>query len=66
MARYYVNNKAQEKGEHEVHKSGCDDMPADKTDLGEHSNCQSAVIEAKKTHSNVDGCFYCCNECHKI
>lgn len=64
MDKYYVNDKAQSSGEHEVHKSGCSYMPSNKTDLGYHKDCHSAVKEAKKTYSNVDGCYYCCNECH--
>lgn len=66
MAKYYVNNKAQAiSGDHEVHKSGCDKMPSDTKDLGEHSSCHSAVKEAKKTYEKADGCYYCSNECHK-
>lgn len=64
MAIYYVNNNAQPNGDHEVHKSGCSWMPTDKKNLGEHSNCQSAVREAKKTYPQSNGCFYCSNECH--
>lgn len=64
MARYYVNNKAQSNGDHEVHRTGCSYMPDDKRYLGEHSNCQSAVIEAKKTYWRSNGCYYCCKECH--
>jgi hypothetical protein len=64
MSRYYVNNRPQSTGEHEVHKTGCSYMPTDKKDLGEHSSCQSAVREAKKTYPNSDGCYYCIPECH--
>jgi hypothetical protein len=67
MAIYYVNENAQPTGEHEVHKTGCSHMPdaSNRKNLGEHATCQSAVKEAKKTYTNVDGCFYCSNECHK-
>lgn len=65
MSRHFVNDHAQPTGEHEVHKEGCGFTPILKTDLGYHSNCQSAIEEAKKKYSNVDGCYYCCNPCHK-
>lgn len=64
MARYYVNNKAQANGDHEVHTTGCSHMPSDKKDLGDHDNCQSAVREAKKTYKQSNGCYWCCRECH--
>ena len=59
MARYYVNNSAQNNGDHEVHKEGCY-----KKDLGLHSNCSTAVKEAKKTFSQSNGCIICSPECH--
>ncbi|HCS21252.1 MAG TPA: hypothetical protein DIW47_11945 [Bacteroidetes bacterium] len=64
MARYFINNKAQANGDHEVHKQGCTFMPADKTELGEHSNCYSAIIIAKDSYSRVNGCYFCSKECH--
>lgn len=66
MAKYYVNDNAQSNGDHEVHKEGCIHMPllSNRTYLGEYTNCQDAVREAKKKHSKSNGCFYCCNACH--
>lgn len=64
MARYYVNNRAQTNGDHEVHKEGCSRMPSDKKYLGSFESCKEAVKEAKKTYSKADGCYYCCNACH--
>lgn len=66
MPRYYVNQRAQSTGEHEVHKEGCTYLPEpqNRKDLGFHPDCHSAVREAKKTYDNVDGCFFCCNPCH--
>lgn len=66
MDRFFVNDIAQPSGEHEVHKEGCSDMPSmlNRTDLGMHSNCISAVRKAKEKYANVDGCFYCSNACH--
>ena len=64
---YYVNKNAQPTGEHEVHSSNCPYLPtiANRLYLGMFDNCAEAIREARKYYSNVDGCYYCCNECHK-
>ena len=66
MAKYYVNNNAQSNGDHEVHVEGCPYLPliVSKTALGDHSNCHSAVTEAKKHHRQSNGCATCCRACH--
>ena len=66
MAAYYVNENAQDTGEHEVHEVDCSHMPKpeNRTYLGDFTNCKDAVKEAKKIYNNVDGCYYCCNPCH--
>ena len=64
MKKYYVNNRAQSNGDHEVHVENCDNMPSDKKSLGEHSSCDSAVREAKKTYLTANGCKNCCPSCH--
>lgn len=64
MKTYYVNNKAQSNGDHEVHTSDCTYLPSDKKHLGEFSNCTDAVKEAKKTYSKSNGCKTCSNACH--
>lgn len=64
MARYNVNNNAQANGDHEVHKEGCIYTPSDKTDLGYHNSCHSAVRQAKTIYSTANGCKTCSNECH--
>ncbi len=67
MPYYYVNKNAQSTGEHEVHTTSCNHGPlyeSNKQSLGSHSDCKSAVQAAKQYYSNVDGCYYCCNECH--
>jgi len=66
MPRYYVNRNEQPNGDHEVHKEGCDWMPEDENRkyLGNFDNCSDAVKEAKKTYSQSNGCYYCCNACH--
>lgn len=66
MARYYVNDNAQNNGDHEVHEEACSFLPSaiNRTYLGSFTNCRDAVREAKKRHSKVNGCFYCSNSCH--
>ncbi|MFH6985273.1 hypothetical protein [Marinoscillum luteum] len=66
MTKHYVNKKAQANGDHEVHKAGCIYMPSEENRkyLGEFSNCEDAVKEAKKSYKQSNGCYYCCNECH--
>jgi len=64
MSLYYVNNRAQSNGDHEVHKSDCTYIPTDKKYLGSFSSCRDAVAEAKKTYSQSNGCKTCSIECH--
>lgn len=68
MHRFIVNRNAQPTGEHEVHDldAACIRLPdsENRRGLGEFSSCQGAVIEAKKLYSSVDGCYYCCPDCH--
>ncbi|PJJ07036.1 hypothetical protein CLU83_0168 [Flavobacterium sp. 1] len=64
MKTYYVNNKAQSNGDHEVHTSDCIYIPSDKKYLGQFSNCDDAVKEAKKTYTKTNGCYTCSNACH--
>ena len=66
MNFYYVNDNAQNNGDHEVHTDQCSFLPAaaNRTYLGYFTNCKQAVGEARKKHSQVNGCYYCCNPCH--
>lgn len=66
MAQYYVNQNAQENGDHEVHRGGCNYMPlpANRIVLGDHWNCRAALAVARLSFTRVDGCYYCCPECH--
>ncbi len=66
MPYYLVNRNAQPTGEHEVHESNCGHMPdlLNRQDLGFHGTCKGAVQAAKSYYDNVDGCYYCCNDCH--
>ena len=68
MANYYLNNNAQPTGEHEVHKDGCSwlNLVLSKTNLGYCNNCHEALVKARslKPFWDIDGCKYCCPDCH--
>lgn len=66
MTKYYVNEISQPNGDYEVHTKNCDNLPEvrNRKYLGEFSNCQKAVKEAKKHFEQVNGCYYCSKECH--
>jgi hypothetical protein len=61
---YYVNNRAQSNGDHEVHQENCIYLPSDRKYLGDFSSCKPAVDEAKKTYPTADGCKTCSPGCH--
>ena len=66
MSSYYVNTNAQANGDHEVHTTGCEYLPAreNRIYLGEFTSCHQAVQEARKYYSQVNGCYYCSRPCH--
>ncbi len=66
MYKYYVNKNAQANGDHEVHRADCSYLPSkeNRIYLGEFSNCHQAINAASQYYNDVDGCYYCCNECH--
>lgn len=66
ISKYYLNPNAQSNGDHEVHVPSCSFFPkqGNRLFLGDFSNCIAAVNEAKKYYSHVNGCFYCCPDCH--
>jgi len=66
MASYYVNKNAQANGDHEVHTASCSYLPAaeNRIYLGAFSSCRSAIIEARKHYTQVNGCYYCSTPCH--
>lgn len=66
MAHYYVNDRAQANGDHEVHKEGCDHMPAPANQryLGDFGNCRDAVAAARRYYTQSNGCYYCAYACH--
>ncbi len=64
---YYVNEKAQNNGDHEVHEESCKYMPSleNRRYLGVFESCQDAVLAAKIYYKNTaNGCYYCSNVCH--
>jgi hypothetical protein len=70
MPRFVINKNKQASGDHEVHNAttGCRYMPnsENQIDLGTHVNCHGAVTNAKSRWPNekINGCYYCCKECH--
>lgn len=64
MAIYYVNERPQSTGEHEVHTSTCSYLPSSRRTLGEHSTCSTAVAAAKRIFPKSDGCYFCARACH--
>ncbi len=63
MKKYYVNDRAQANGDHEVHHEDCRYLPSEATFLGLHPNCWSAVTVAKVHYKQVNGCRHCSQEC---
>lgn len=68
MPNYLVNKNPQSTPaqEHEVHVTTCSYLPApfNRQALSWHANCRPAVQEAKRYYHSVDGCAYCCPDCH--
>jgi hypothetical protein len=64
VASYYVNNRSQSNGDHEVHVYGCQWFPSDARYLGDYTSCSPAVAEAKRTYPKANGCATCCPACH--
>ena len=64
MANYYVNTNAQPNGDHEVHESSCRYLPTSKKYLGDYASCTPAVLEAKRTYPQSNGCATCSAGCH--
>lgn len=70
MTRFIINKKSQANGDNEVHNTtnGCLYMPniENQIDLGYHSSCKEAVTYAKTKYTNnkINGCYYCCRNCH--
>lgn len=65
--KFFINKNPQFNGDHEVHTEDCYRLPLteNRIYLGYFDNCREAVRKAKEYYSQVDGCYYCCNVCHK-
>jgi hypothetical protein len=65
MKKYYVHKKQDDKGDHEVHESGCPWLVNMENFiyLGSFNNCHEAVQAAKKYFPQVNGCKHCSEEC---
>ncbi|WP_313220090.1 hypothetical protein [Stenotrophomonas sp.] len=66
MDRYFVNQIAQDNGDHEVHKLGCYwlGLARSTQDLGLHVSCASAVRAAGVNYRRANGCVFCAMACH--
>ena len=71
MEPFILNNHSQPNGDFEVHRlNTCDHLPLgqDWLFLGNFSNCQDALNSARVQYPHIaeriDGCYYCCNNCH--
>lgn len=75
MSRYILNNNKQDSlsGEnYEIHNvDNCTHLPLleNRLFVGYFNNCKDALLVAKnqypKHKEEIDGCFWCCNSCHK-
>jgi len=66
MPRYYVNRRAQDSGEHEVHQQSCRYLPTllNRRYLGSFRNCHAALEKARTLYRKVDGCYFCSRDCN--
>lgn len=62
---YFVNNRIDDNGDHEVHTEDCRYLPKlDRTLVGYFDNCEAAVKAAQKLYLNSNGCYWCSRSCH--
>lgn len=59
MTHFFVDNRPQPDGAHEVHAVGCKRMASDKRYLGDLMSCEAAVLEARKEYWQIAGCVRC-------
>jgi hypothetical protein len=59
MTHYFVDNREQPDGAHEVHSVGCKRMASDKQYLGDFLTRELAVIEARKEFWKIASCVRC-------
>ncbi len=63
MYQYYVTTNKQQSGLHEVHRKGCQNMPLEKVEVGQHHECAPAIKQAEKMGYPSTGCVECSKEC---
>jgi hypothetical protein len=59
MTHYFVDNREQPDGAHEVHSVGCKRMASDKQYLGDFLSREQAVVEARKSFWQTASCVRC-------
>ena len=64
-----MNKNQQSNGDYEVHQEDCKYMPEylSRELLGDFDECKEAVEAAKEMFPNksrINGCYFCCNDCH--
>jgi hypothetical protein len=59
MTHYFVDNRTQPDGAHEVHAVGCKRMASDKQYLGDYMSCEQAVLEARQVYWHTTSCVRC-------
>jgi len=59
MTHYFVDNRPQPDGAHEVHAVGCKRMASDKQYLGDYFTCEQAVFEARQVYWHTASCVRC-------
>ena len=66
MYRYYVNDRPKKYGDHIVHREGCYQLAtADGAmHLGLFSDCAAALDKARTRYRKINGCWFCCRDCH--
>ena len=74
MPYYYLNQNQQDNGDYEIHEDNCYNgaAPQNRIALGFHPTCALAIKaateklgdEIAESEGTINGCYYCCNECH--
>lgn len=62
---YYVNRRAQDDGDHEVHREDCRwlPQPQNRIPLGAFADCHGALRAAREHYASADGCRHCATAC---
>lgn len=64
--KYYVVLAKNDKGYYEIHREKCPRLKRGMQThlLGEFDNCHGAIEKARAMWRHVDGCSWCCFDCH--